>query len=444
MNDRPDFEAMLERRLRAHAATAVRSVPAHEIARSTVWATATPVVRTSAVAGRRRPALLVGLAAVLLLAMVAGAAIVGGRPLAIQGVFVDGPSLTGRQIRSALALPDGRVLVGVDSEASVIPGTTTLRCTEPCRPHLMLLDPRTGTFTQSAPPPASFAVQSMALLRDGRVLIVNGERRGLDTPSAAIYDPVADRFDEVGAPRRARMWPFLVTLADGRVLVGGGDGGAPLATAELFDPTTGTFSRTGSMDRPRIAGVSATLLPDGRVLVVGGGPEVGTSAELYDPITGTFTPTGPTTVARGGFFSATLLPDGRVLVAGGLISAPASPPAMPDLTATAEVYDPAMGTFSAVGSMAAPRSLHSASILPDGTVLVVGGAHELPPSGRPAAASDAEIFDPATGTFRMTGSLARPRLAPTAVSVDERVLVLGDLHVFGNGLDTSASTEWFQ
>jgi hypothetical protein len=282
----------------------------------------------------------------------------------------------------------------------------------------------------------------MALLRDGRVLIVNGERRGLDTPSAAIYDPVADRFDEVGAPRRARMWPFLVTLADGRVLVGG-DGGAPLATAELFDPRTGTFSRTGSMDRPRIAGVSATLLPDGRVLVIGGGPEVGTSTELYDPATGTFTPTGPTTVARVGFFTATLLPDGRVLVAGGLISAAASPPAVVDRTATAEVYDPASGTFSAVGPMAEPRYLHAASILSDGTVLVAGGVHELPPSGRPAA-SDAEIFDPATGTFRMTGSLGRPRLSPTAVSVDERVLLLGNLDAFGNDLDASASTEWFQ
>lgn len=444
MNDRPDFEAMLERRLRAHAATAVRPVTAHEIARSTIWAAATPVVRTSAVAGPRRPALLVGLAAVLLLATVAGAAIVGRRPPAIQGVFVDGPSLTGRQIRSALALPDGRVLVGVDSEESVIPGTTTLRCTEPCRPHLMLLDPRTGTFTQSAPPPASFAVQSMALLRDGRVLIVNGERSGLGTPSAAIYDPVADRFAEVGAPRRARTWPYLVTLGDGRVLLGGGDGGAPLATAELFDPRTGTFSRTGSMDLPRIAGASATLLLDGRVLVLGVGPEVGALAELYDPVTGTFTPTGPTTVARGPFFTATLLPDGRVLIAGGLISAAADPPAMLDRTATAEVYDPATGTFSAVGPMAAPRNLHAASILPDGTVLVAGGAHELPTSGQPAAASEAEIFDPATGTFRMTGSLARPRLAPTAVSVDERVLVLGGLDVFGNDLDTSASTEWFQ
>ena len=433
MNDRPDFEAMLERRLLAHAATAVRPVPAHEIVRSTMWAATTPIVRTSTLAGPRRPALLVGLAAVLLLAAVAGAAVVGQLPPPIQGVFVEGPSLTGSQIRSAVALPDGRVLVGVDSEESVIPGTTTLRCTGPCGPHLALLDPGTGTFTQAATPPRSLAVGSMALLRDGRVLIVNGERAGLDAPSATIYDPVADRFDQVGAPRRARAWPFLVTLGDGRVMMGGGHAEAVLATTELFDPTTGTFSSAASMDLPRGAGVSATLLPDGRVLVLGGGPEVGTSAEVYDPVTETFTPTGPTTVARGAFFSATLLPDGRVLIAGGLVPNEAGPRATPDHTATAEVYDPATGTFTAVGPMGGPRFTHAAAVLPDGTVLLVGGP-----------ASDAEIFDPATGTFRATGSLVRPRLSPTAVSVDERVLVLGGLDVSGHDLDTPALTEWFQ
>ena len=108
---------------------------------------------------------------------------------------------------------------------------------------------------------------------------------------------------------------------------------------------------------------------------------------------------------------------------------------------TAEVYDPATGTFTAVGSMAAPRYMHAAAIVPDGTVLVAGGAH---PSDWPGPASDAEIFDPATGTFRATGSLARPRLSPMAVAVDDRVLVLGSLDVFGNEVDTSASTEWFQ
>ena len=226
--------------------------------------------------------------------------------------------------------------------------------------------------------------------------------------------------------------------------MGGGQAERLLATTELFDPTSGTFSRAASMDLPRGAGVSGTLLPDGRVLVLGGGPDVGTSAELYDPVAGTFTPTGPTTVARSGFFSATLLPGGRVLIAGGLVPNGAAPTAMPDATATAEVYDPATGTFTAVGQMAAPRFIHAASVLPDGTVLLVGGAHEVRPPSSPVPASDPEIFDPATRTFRATGRLARPRLSPTAVAVDDRVLVLGSMDGFGDDLDTAATTEWFQ
>ena len=284
----------------------------------------------------------------------------------------------------------------------------------------------------------------MALLRDGRVLLDNGSPpRPGDDPSAAIYDPVADRFEAVGAPLEERWMPFLVTLLDGRVLVGGGEAGVALATTELFDPMIGTFSPAGSMARPRSFGATATLLPDGRVLIVGGGAEVGTAAELFDPATGTFTPTGPTTVGRGGFHSATLLADGRVLIAGGIIPRDGDPRAVPDPTATAEVYDPTTGTFSAVGPMAAPRFLHAASILADGTVLVAGGGHELQPDSPPDMTADAEIFDPSTGTFRATGSLHRPRLLPVAVSVDDRVLILGHLDP-GDANGTGASTEWFE
>lgn len=456
MTDRTDFETALERRMRAYAATAVRHVPAREIASSTMWAAATPVGRTSAITGPRRPALLVALVAILLLAAVAGAAFVGGLPPAIHGVFVDGPSFAPNRIVNAVALADGRVLVGVVPEEGTIPGTTTFvrRCSAPCLPHLSLLDPRTRSFTPTRELPPSLAFASMALLRDGRVLIVRSSAGGGDDPSAIIYDPTADRFHETGAPLVGRDWPFLVTLADGRVLVGGGSwpaetGGSlaaetALATAELFDPATGTFSPAGSMTRPRTMGVSATLLPDGRVLVVGGGADVGTSAELFDPATGMFTPTGPMTVGRGGFHSATLLADGRVLLAGGFVPFPADPNSVPDPTATAEVYDPATATFSAVGPMAAPRYGHAASLLADGTVLIAGGGHDIQPESAPVAASDAEIFDPATGAFRATGSLHRPRLMPAIVSTDDRVLVLGHQGPFDDHPAAASSSEWFE
>jgi hypothetical protein len=237
-----------------------------------------------------------------------------------------------------------------------------------------------------------------------------------------------------------------VTLKDGRVLVAGGNGEEEaLATAELFDPATETFQPAGAMTRPRGVGASAVLLPDGRVLIVGGGAEVGDSAELFDPATGTFTPTGSMTAARGGFFSATLLDDGRVLIAGGLVLHPTEPTTIaPEPAATAEVYDPATGTFTAVGSMATPRYMHAASILADGTVLVAGGSHERPPEGGVPATTDAEIFDPATGAFRPTGSLHRGRLMPATVAIDDRVLVLGSFDPASEYPVTGGSSEWFE
>jgi hypothetical protein len=444
MTDRPDFEPMLERRLQAYAARAVRPAHPAEIARTTIQAATVPLGRTSLLRGPRRPMLLLGMAAVLLAAVV-GAAFIGGRTPAIQGAFVDGPSLDGGLIADAVALPDGRVLVGVRPEEGTVPGTTTLRCSVPCRPHLELLDPRTGVFSDTAATPAGLTVESLAPLHDGRVLIINESSDTSARQPATIYDPVADRFEETGTPVEPRTWPLLVTLADGRVLVAGDNvGNAALTTAELFDPATGTFSMAGSMTRPRGIGASAVLLRDGRVLIAGGGAEVGDSAELFDPATGMFTPTGSMTVARGGFFSATLLDDGRVLIAGGLVLHPTEPTTIaPEPAATAEIYDPATGTFTAVGSMAAPRYMHAASILTDGTVLVAGGSHERPPEGGVPATTDAEIFDPATGAFRPTGSLHRGRLMPDTVAVDDRVLVLGSFDPASEYPVRGRSTEWF-
>jgi hypothetical protein len=396
---------------------------------------------------RRRPSvapgLLIGLAAMLMFLVVAGGALVGQRPPTIRGVFSDGPSIPAGGIVSAVTLPDGRVLIGIGPEEGTVNGTTTLRCNTPCSQHLGLLDLRTGETTKIRDQPPSLDLRSMALLPDGRVLILGRWPDGTDGPSA-IYDPVSDRFEEVGGPLHARSWPIVATLADGRVLVAG-SGAFAATAAELFDPSTGTFSSTGSMVRPRGPGASATRLRDGRILVVGGA-EVGTAAELFDPATGTFSPTGAMTVSRVGSHSATLLPDGRVLVAGGVVPSVTigTDRQTPwDATATAEVYDPTTGTFSAVGPMRSSRFLHAASVLADGTVLIVGGDLDAR-RGYPVPVADAEIFDPATDAFRPTGSLLRPRLLPAVVTADDRVLVLGDLDPTGTDVETGSTTEWFQ
>jgi len=124
------------------------------------------------------------------------------------------------------------------------------------------------------------------------------------------------------------------------------------------------FEETGSLATARYFH-TATLLPNGKVLVAGGaiGYTPLASAELYDPATGTWTATESLHTARF-FHTATLLPNGKVLVAGG---------AGNGYLASAELYDPATETWTATGSLHTARDLHTATLLPNGKVLVAGG-----------------------------------------------------------------------
>ena len=140
---------------------------------------------------------------------------------------------------------------------------------------------------------------------------------------------------------------------------------------------------------------TATLLADGRVLVAGGfsadrDEKALVSAELYDPISGSWTATGNMVTARGGGYSVTVLPDGKVLVAGGFRSDGTG------ALASAELYDPGTGTWTAARNMDAPRAGHTATLLPDGMVLVAGGAADGAYSDNKPLAS-AELYDPGVG-----------------------------------------------
>jgi hypothetical protein len=446
MPDRSDvettFETTFQRRLRAYATAGVHPVPVDEVVRSTLWAATTSMSRTSGRGGPRR-SLLVGLAAILLLGTAGAAAVVERWPRSIEGVFTDGPSLpAGRRVVSAITLPDGAVLVGV-APFAFDNGTGTQRCITPCHAHLATWRSGEVEFEVASLPHARTSVEAITLLDDGRVLVF-GNGVAERPRSAWIFDPAADAFKATGTPLEARIWPAVVPLEDGRILVAGGDSDGPLGSAELYDPATGRFEATGAMTQPRSVGMTATRLLDGRVLIVGGGADVGASADVYDPATGTFTATADQLTARGGFGSATLLRDGRVLLVGGLVPVPGGSQTLPTVTAAAEVYDPTTGTFHAVGSMAAPRFLHAAALLADGTVLVAGGGRTLATAGQPEVTATAEIFDPSSGAFRPTGDLLRPRLWPLAVAADERVLILGDLDPTGDDPDDGATTEWFE
>jgi hypothetical protein len=154
----------------------------------------------------------------------------------------------------------------------------------------------------------------------------------------------------------------------------------------------------------------ADLLPNGRVLISGGLDGTNNalaSAEIYDPVADTFTPTGPMTTARGNHSSA-LLYTGQVLVAGGLTG----PGNGLVVTATAELYNPATGTFTPTVNMSVARGHYAGILLGDGTDFISGGA-TLP------AGLNADIYNPATQTFSVSGNF-------TAVQAGMREAVAPD------------------
>lgn len=217
-------------------------------------------------------------------------------------------------------------------------------------------------------------------------------------------------------------------------------------SASTQTPASG-FGVTGSLTVER-TGHAAALLNDGRVLIVGGsyfvahdtwlGQEYRASAELYDPATGTFSLTEGAMETGRYDATATLLPNGKVLVAGGCCDDSLPAPDRP--LASAELYDPASGSFTATGSMANARSGHTATLLADGRVLIVGGTGLTD-----ATLASAELYDPATGRFVATGSMATSRTGHAAAMLEGGwVVVTGgiDSNAVGNA-PPLASAEWY-
>ena len=330
-----------------------------------------------------------------------------------------GSTSTARANHTATLLRDGRVLIA--GGATTPSAFATLETAG-------LFDPNTRSFDPAGPMTVPREGHTATLLPDGRVLIAGGHdfQDGDKTieSSAEIYDPILGMFTATGSMSAPREGHTATLLANGLVLIAGGEDtdSTALATAELFDPSTGRFTPTGSMSTARDV-ATATLLANGQVLIAGGSdsPLLSStlldSADLYDPATGTFRLTSPMINARYGQ-TATRLADGRVVIIGGHGN-------FSEPTPWAEIYDPKTETFSKTGSMITPRFAQVATLLVDGRVLVVGG-DSATGTGSASYLASAELFDPRTGTFHATGSMSQPRLSPTATRLaNGRVLIIG-------------------
>nr|WP_257461007.1 kelch repeat-containing protein [Archangium lipolyticum] len=257
-----------------------------------------------------------------------------------------------------------------------------------------------------------------APLPGGKVLVAGGVSIGGVLATAEVYDPVSGTWSATGTMAQDRWNHTLTSLPNGRVLVAGGNyGGSPNAKAEVYDPVAGTWSATGSMIWPRRSH-TATVLPNGKVLVAGGDGLA--TAEVYDPISGKWSATGTMTSIRSNH-EATVLPNGKVLVVGGSYYENSETLGR----ATAEIYDPALGTWSATGSMSTPRYYATATLLLDGTVLVAGG-RTANAGGSSAYLATAELYNPASGTWKATGSMPSTNSVHSAtLLLDGTVLVAG-------------------
>ena len=230
-------------------------------------------------------------------------------------------------------------------------------------------------------------------------------------------------------------------LPNGKILVAGGvQPTRVLSDAELYDPTARTWQPAGALISARF-GHTATLLGNGKVLVVGGSteppgqkPAALDSAELYDPSTNRWSSVASMKVARA-FHTATLLPDGSVLVTGGLTSSAGVAPSgqrgrmvAAPVVADAEIYDPVADRWAAAGMMTTPRANHSAVRLLDGRVLVIGGIATLTGWNDFAPMTSAEFYDPAQRRWSSATSMHYARsFESTTLLPDGRVLVAGSV-----------------
>ena len=322
------------------------------------------------------------------------------------GWAATGPMSTNRAYGTATLLPNGKVLAaGGYSTANGMLATAEL------------YDPATGAWTATGSMSYARYQHTATLMANGKVLVAGGDNLGLSVPISELYDPATGTWTAQGPLSNPRNQHTAILLPNGKVMVAGGQNGAgALSSAELYDPATGLWTWTGTLKAARRS-PTAILLLSGKVLIAAGYNATDgmlASAELYDPAAGAWAWTGSLITGRH-LHTTTLLPNGKVIVAGGYSTTSA--------LSSVELYDPATGAWTATNPMSTARVHHTATLLADGKVLAAGGYNNN--SGTFVYYPSAELYDPATGTWTATGSMSRTYEFQTATLLaDGRVMMM--------------------
>ena len=286
-------------------------------------------------------------------------------------------------------------------------------------PTAEIFDPISNRFSETAALAFEHVPTSTAtVLSDGNILFVGGRNGDI----AELYLTDSQEFVALPSPGASRFGHTATLLPDGRVALIGGVSdvtGDSHDVVEYFDPTTRTFLPGPALPSPR-NGHAAALLGGGKVLIAGGTMSTSgssttlASAVILDPSTGTYTSLSP---SQGAYTQALALTDGRVLMGGSFFAA------------QAEIFDGQ--SFSAPIQAAARHVSGTMTLLPDGSVLAVGGWGG---GFNPSNTDEAEIFDPRADAFHAVAPVGEARINHGAALLpDGRVLIAG-----GSAFDDAA------
>jgi hypothetical protein len=308
-----------------------------------------------------------------------------------------------RTEHTATVLKDGRVL---------IVGGRTDTGSPPTTGKTSFYDPKTGALTDGPPLKLARMNHSATLLNDGRVLVVGGaSQSGIAIASTELYDPTGNSWSDGPSMPSVRMGQSATVLASGDVLIAGGFAyGAHLGSMMLFKPgTPGTWSSVAAVLTTARSAYATVRLSSGKVLFIGGAADTDIldTIEIFDPSSGAITVAAAKLTEKRNLPTANLLGNGKIIVVGG------------NDAKHDDLYDPGTDKVTALSHLGDPPQRHASVTLLDGRVLVCGS--DFTPGDR------AELFSTDVGgTWTSAPSMKAPRYGHTAsLLADGSVLVVG-------------------